>query len=100
MRIPPGRHRSSLKASRALYIGEAGKADLPVAPRRHRRQKSSSQLTECASVPTSSPAAATHPVSDPCLHFGLGSATKVDKLEILWPDGKNEQIPAPRWIKS
>jgi hypothetical protein len=33
--------------------------------------------------------------SDPRLHFGLGSATKIDKLEILWPDGKKEQIPPP-----
>jgi enediyne biosynthesis protein E4 len=30
--------------------------------------------------------------SDPRLHFGLGSATKVDKLEILWPDGAKEEI--------
>ena len=33
--------------------------------------------------------------SDTRLHFGLGSATKIDKLEILWPDGKKEQIPTP-----
>jgi enediyne biosynthesis protein E4 len=33
--------------------------------------------------------------SDPRIHFGLGSATKIDKLEILWPDGKTEQIPPP-----
>jgi hypothetical protein len=33
--------------------------------------------------------------SDPRLHFGLGSATKIDNLEILWPDGKKEQIPVP-----
>jgi hypothetical protein len=33
--------------------------------------------------------------SDPRLHFGLGSATKIEKLEILWPDGKKEEIAAP-----
>ena len=30
--------------------------------------------------------------SDPRLHFGLGRATKVDLVEIRWPDGKNEQV--------
>jgi len=33
--------------------------------------------------------------SDPRVHFGLGSATKIDKLEILWPDGAQQQVPAP-----
>ena len=33
--------------------------------------------------------------SDPRVHFGLGSATKVDKLEIFWPDGTRQQVPAP-----
>jgi hypothetical protein len=33
--------------------------------------------------------------SDPRLHFGLGSATKVDKVEILWPDGVKEEIKIP-----
>jgi enediyne biosynthesis protein E4 len=33
--------------------------------------------------------------SDPRLHFGLGSATKVDKLEIHWPSGSSEEILAP-----
>ena len=33
--------------------------------------------------------------SDPRLHFGLGSATQVDKLEILWPDGTKQQVPVP-----
>jgi hypothetical protein len=28
--------------------------------------------------------------NDMTLHFGLGSATKVDKLEIKWPDGSVE----------
>ncbi len=34
--------------------------------------------------------------NDMTLHFGLGAATKVDKLEIKWPDGTMEsfQIPA------
>ena len=31
--------------------------------------------------------------SDPRLHFGLGSSTKIDKLEIRWPDGIIEQVP-------
>ena len=29
------------------------------------------------------------------LHFGLGTATAVDKVEIRWPDGKQETIPLP-----
>jgi hypothetical protein len=33
--------------------------------------------------------------SDPRLHFGLGAATKVDKLEILWPSGAREQVAIP-----
>jgi hypothetical protein len=33
--------------------------------------------------------------SDQRLHFGLGSATKVDKLEILWPDETKEEIRMP-----
>ncbi len=33
--------------------------------------------------------------SDPRLHFGLGSTTKIDNLEIRWPDGIIEQIPIP-----
>ncbi len=33
--------------------------------------------------------------SDPCLHFGLGSATKIDKLEIKWPDGTLENVATP-----
>jgi hypothetical protein len=33
--------------------------------------------------------------SDPRLHFGLGTASKVDKLEIHWPSGAVEQIPIP-----
>ncbi len=30
--------------------------------------------------------------SDPRLHFGLGKATKVDLVEIRWPDGRKEQV--------
>jgi hypothetical protein len=30
--------------------------------------------------------------SDPRLHFGLGSATKIDKVEIQWPSGAKEEI--------
>jgi len=29
------------------------------------------------------------------LHFGLGSNSKVDKLEIRWPDGKHETVSLP-----
>jgi hypothetical protein len=28
-------------------------------------------------------------------HFGLGSATTVDKLEVRWPSGATEQFPVP-----
>jgi hypothetical protein len=30
--------------------------------------------------------------NDMTLHFGLGAATKVDKLEIQWPDGSMEVV--------
>ena len=33
--------------------------------------------------------------NDMTLHFGLGAATKVDKLEIKWPDGSVETFDAP-----
>jgi len=33
--------------------------------------------------------------SDPRVHFGLGSATKVDKVEIQWPSGAKQQITLP-----
>jgi hypothetical protein len=29
------------------------------------------------------------------LHFGLGDSTKVDKVEIRWPDGKQETVALP-----
>ena len=33
--------------------------------------------------------------SDLTLHFGLGSATSIDKLEIMWPDGSTESVQVP-----
>ena len=33
--------------------------------------------------------------SDQRLHFGLGAATKVDRVEIYWPSGKEEDIVVP-----
>ena len=33
--------------------------------------------------------------SDQRLHFGLGAATKVDAIEIRWPDGTKEQVAPP-----
>ncbi len=33
--------------------------------------------------------------NDPTLHFGLGAATTVDKLEIKWPDGSTETVSVP-----
>ena len=33
--------------------------------------------------------------SDPRPHFGLGPVTKVDDVEIHWPDGKVEHVPVP-----
>jgi len=33
--------------------------------------------------------------NDPCPYFGLGAATKVDKLEVKWPDGSNETFDVP-----
>ena len=32
--------------------------------------------------------------NDPRLHFGLGTATKIEDVEIHWPDGKVEHAPA------
>src|SRR4029434_8941281 len=29
------------------------------------------------------------------VHFGLGSATAVEKLEILWPNGSQETVAVP-----
>ena len=33
--------------------------------------------------------------NDLALHFGLGSATSVDKIEIKWPDGSLQSVRAP-----
>jgi hypothetical protein len=33
--------------------------------------------------------------SDPRIHFGLGAATKIDKLEIHWPSGAVEETHTP-----
>jgi hypothetical protein len=33
--------------------------------------------------------------SDPRVHFGLGSASKIDKLEIHWPSGLREEFSLP-----
>ncbi|HKU76389.1 MAG TPA: CRTAC1 family protein [Pyrinomonadaceae bacterium] len=33
--------------------------------------------------------------NDMTLHFGLGAATKVDKLEIKWPDGSLQSVDIP-----
>jgi hypothetical protein len=33
--------------------------------------------------------------NDMTLHFGLGAATSVDKVEIKWPDGKLETVSVP-----
>src|SRR5579863_9346799 len=33
--------------------------------------------------------------SDQRVHFGLGAASMVDKVEILWPDGAKEQVKIP-----
>jgi len=30
--------------------------------------------------------------SDPRLHFGLGAFTRIDKVEILWPDGTKQEV--------
>src|SRR5262249_36327264 len=31
--------------------------------------------------------------NDPRAHFGLGSAGRVDALEVVWPDGSRERFP-------
>ncbi len=38
--------------------------------------------------------------SDQRPHFGLGAATKIEKLEIHWPSGRVEQIAAPTSVDS
>jgi hypothetical protein len=32
--------------------------------------------------------------NDPRVHFGLGSATSVEKIQVLWPDGVTETFPS------
>jgi hypothetical protein len=32
----------------------------------------------------------------PVAHFGLGSSTQVDHIEIKWPDGTTARIPSPK----
>jgi hypothetical protein len=29
------------------------------------------------------------------LYFGLGAAESVDRIEIVWPSGKTQTVPAP-----
>ncbi|MGH9585972.1 MAG: CRTAC1 family protein [Acidobacteriaceae bacterium] len=38
--------------------------------------------------------------NDPRVHFGLGQATRIDRLELSWPGGRKEQVgvPAPDCI--
>jgi hypothetical protein len=38
--------------------------------------------------------------NDLTLHFGLGPATKVDKLEVQWPDGSREVFEVPQIDKT
>jgi hypothetical protein len=38
---------------------------------------------------------ALHHKNDMTLHFGLGAATKTDKVEIKWPDGSLETVDLP-----
>jgi len=33
--------------------------------------------------------------NDPALHFGLGAAERVDRLEVRWPDGSSEVFDVP-----
>ncbi len=32
---------------------------------------------------------------EPIIHFGLGNQDKIEKLEVIWPDGKKSVIPNP-----
>jgi hypothetical protein len=31
--------------------------------------------------------------NDPRLHFGLGSIDRIDKIQVRWPDGTQENFP-------
>jgi hypothetical protein len=33
--------------------------------------------------------------NDPRAHFGLGTQTRVDALEVRWPDGRRERFAVP-----
>jgi hypothetical protein len=33
--------------------------------------------------------------SDPRIHFGIGKATKVDRVTVKWPDGKSDSWDNP-----
>jgi hypothetical protein len=33
--------------------------------------------------------------SDPRVFFGLGDASTIEKIEIVWPDGERQKVPAP-----
>jgi hypothetical protein len=40
--------------------------------------------------------------NDPRVHFGLGQAEKIDRLQVLWPDGLEETFaggPVDRFIE-
>ena len=37
--------------------------------------------------------------SDPRLHFGLGSSSKIEKVEVQWPSGSREQFSVSSWIR-
>jgi hypothetical protein len=49
-----------------------------------------SQRTRFAAVQPASSYLSSH---DPTLHFGLGTETAIQKLEVLWPDGGKESFP-------
>jgi hypothetical protein len=41
-------------------------------------------------------------VHDPRLHFGLGGASRADRIEVRWPDGTRtvrENVPANAFLK-
>lgn len=38
--------------------------------------------------------------SEPTLTFGLGTATRIDRLEITWPDGTKQEVPNPELDRS
>jgi hypothetical protein len=42
---------------------------------------------------TVQPATSYFASNDPTVHFGLGTATSVESIEVLWPDGSKESFP-------